>query len=640
METKANYVTVGVFTLITLALAFVFVVWLGRYNEQRTYVDMDIKIEGSVTGLVKGSQVLFNGIQVGTVQSLAIAANAPRFVIAKVKIDAETPVRSDTKASIGIQGFTGGAFIQLEGGSPDASNILGLADMPEGTVPSIDAEPAALNELVAKVNSIANRTEKVMSTVESFLIENRESLSKTISNAQVFSDALAKNADGVETFLSATADIGKTIEALSAKLDGMIKGAEDVVKAIDPEAVRKTIANLEGFSQTLNASREDVSKVVDKITSAAEQLNKFSDGLNKTLGKVDVLVASVSPEKIGTAIDDLSSAATSARKIVADVEASNIKDTLENISKISEDAKKIVAAVKPERVGEIVDNIGKTVDNASTLIAAIDADRVNSALKNLDQAASRANDALAALKPDQVTRIADGIEKTISDASAFVAKIEVDKINSAFDEFGKASEETKKLVSAVDTTKLAKLIDDLGTTIEGASSVVSAIDASRIASVVDNLEKTAKGASTIVEDVSTVTAKFRNRADDINQIITDAQELASRLNKSSTKVDGILTKLDGMLGGGNGEGLMADARATLADFRKLAVNLDARIAEISKGLTRFSNRGLREAEVLIKQARQSINRIDRVIGNFERNPKAFIVGTPGIRQVSGSRPRR
>ena len=101
----------------------------------------------------------------------------------------------------------------------------------------------------------------------------------------------------------------------------MIKGAEDIVKAVDPEAVRKTIANLEGFSKTLNASREDVTKVVDKITDAADELNKFSDGLNKTLGKVDTLVASVDSTKIGTIVDDLSTTATSAKKIVAEVEA-------------------------------------------------------------------------------------------------------------------------------------------------------------------------------------------------------------------------------------------------------------------------------------------------------------------------------
>ena len=114
-------------------------------------------------------------------------------------------------------------------------------------MPRINAEPAALNDLIARVNSIAARTEKVMGGLESFLDENRASLTKTISNAQKFSDALAENADGVESFLSGVANVAVTIEALSSKLDGMIKGAEDIVKAVDPEKVRETIANLEGF---------------------------------------------------------------------------------------------------------------------------------------------------------------------------------------------------------------------------------------------------------------------------------------------------------------------------------------------------------------------------------------------------------
>ncbi len=536
METKANYVAVGVFTLITIALCFAFVFWVGRYDERGEYVDLDILIEGSVTGLAKGSPVLFNGIQVGSVRKLTIATNAPKFVNARVRIDSQTPIRKDTSATIGIQGLTGGAYVQLEGGSRNSPGILDMADADTGKVPRIEAAPAALNDIISRVNKIAARTEVVMAQVEEFLGENRASLSTTIKNAEKFSDALAQNADGVEQFMAGIASVSASMEGLSAKLDGTIKGAEEIIKAVDPESVRNTVANVEEFTKTLKSTRSDITRVVDSISKAAADIDRFSQGLNETLGKVDTLVASVDSAKVTTAVDDISTMVANAKKVVATIESNNIDKTLGDIGEVAANANKVLAVVEPQ--------------------------------------------------------------------------------------------------------KITRLIDDLGKTIDDASSVVAAVDTARVANVVEQAEKAARSASVITDDIKTITGKIRNRGDDVNQIIVDTRELANRLSKASERVDGVLAKLDGMLGGGNGDSLVAETRATLADFRKLADNLNLRVNEVSTGLTRFTTRGLGEAEVMIRDARRSINRIEGAISNFESNPQRFITGTPGVRQVSGGRPRR
>lgn len=54
METKANYVLVGVFTLIVSLLAFAFVFWIARFGEARDSLELDVRIPGSVTGLRSG----------------------------------------------------------------------------------------------------------------------------------------------------------------------------------------------------------------------------------------------------------------------------------------------------------------------------------------------------------------------------------------------------------------------------------------------------------------------------------------------------------------------------------------------------------------------------------------------------------
>ncbi|MEO1746388.1 MAG: MlaD family protein, partial [Pseudomonadota bacterium] len=70
METKANYVAVGAFTVLIVAAAIAFVLWFTRVDTGGESAQLNIVIEGSVTGLSVGSPVKFNGIDVGQVRSI------------------------------------------------------------------------------------------------------------------------------------------------------------------------------------------------------------------------------------------------------------------------------------------------------------------------------------------------------------------------------------------------------------------------------------------------------------------------------------------------------------------------------------------------------------------------------------------
>ena len=74
--------------------------------------------------------------------------------------------------------------------------------------------------------------------------------------------------------------------------------------------------------------------------------------------------------------------------------------------------------------------------------------------------------------------------------------------------------------------------------------------------------------TTAAADIAKVTEKFGNRADDIDQMINDARQLTERLNDASVRVDGILAKVDSLLGSGQAEGLMVDASETLKAFSR------------------------------------------------------------------------
>ena len=118
METKANYIVTGAFTLAVIAGVFGFIYWVqsgGTTRERATY---RIVFAGSVSGLHTGASVLFDGMRVGGVTKLTLDPHDPRKIDVLIALDRAVPVRADTKVALEFQGLTGLAGISLTGGAP------------------------------------------------------------------------------------------------------------------------------------------------------------------------------------------------------------------------------------------------------------------------------------------------------------------------------------------------------------------------------------------------------------------------------------------------------------------------------------------------------------------------------------------
>jgi phospholipid/cholesterol/gamma-HCH transport system substrate-binding protein len=113
METKANYVAVGAFTLLAIIGAFFFVYWTATAGSQGETAQLRIVIPGSAAGLSRGSAVMFNGIRVGDVRNVFFRPEDPNIAIADAEVSTLTPITRSTKASIGIAGLSGQANINL-----------------------------------------------------------------------------------------------------------------------------------------------------------------------------------------------------------------------------------------------------------------------------------------------------------------------------------------------------------------------------------------------------------------------------------------------------------------------------------------------------------------------------------------------
>ncbi len=220
METKANYVLTGVFTLAVIVGAFGFIFWFQNSSRGGAQVTYRVVFDSSVSGLRTGSPVLFDGLHVGEVASLGIDTHDPHKVIAVIAVDSSAPVRDDTKVGLEFQGLTGLAEVTLTGGSADAAPLVAQGGEPP--------------TLVADANASADVTRQardVLSHIDSLVATNEVVLRSSLRN--------------IETVTATLADNSKRLDKVMLGLQNLIGGTDGngqigQAAEFDPQACQRS----------------------------------------------------------------------------------------------------------------------------------------------------------------------------------------------------------------------------------------------------------------------------------------------------------------------------------------------------------------------------------------------------------------
>ena len=300
METRANYALIGLFTLAVLTAAFGFVFWFSGKDAGTKLATYRIVFSGSVSGLSRGGQVLYNGLRVGEVTSIQLQPNDPSKVVARVEIDANTPVNVDTRARLEFQGLTGVASIQLSGGGPNSAK---LESREPGQPPVIYADRSDFQDLLESAQRLAKKADDVLGRADQILSENQGSINATVKNVEKFSGALASNSEGVNKFLSSTGAAADRITALSVDLQRLTGTVENVVKAVNPDDVNKVVSNLQQITATVAGEKEHIATFLRDAATLAGRLNDSSVKLDGVLADASRTLRAVDPDKIQRSVD-------------------------------------------------------------------------------------------------------------------------------------------------------------------------------------------------------------------------------------------------------------------------------------------------------------------------------------------------
>ncbi len=267
METRAHHLLIGAFAIAAFVVGLGFVLWLSKTSADREFGWYDVVFTEAVTGLSKGGLVQYNGIKVGEVTQLSLDPKDPRNVIARVRLDANTPVRTDTVAKLGMLGVTGLAFIQLSGGTPDSPPLVPTDANP---VPVIRAEESALAKLMASGEDIVTSVNEALLRVGQLLSkENIDHVSATLRHVDAIAGTVADQREDMAQALQQLAGASGELKATLVTLNEMARTTNKLVsedaRAV-LQAVDKAIASIERVANSTDALLVDNREALTSFT--------------------------------------------------------------------------------------------------------------------------------------------------------------------------------------------------------------------------------------------------------------------------------------------------------------------------------------------------------------------------------------
>ena len=263
METKANYVAVGAFVLACVIGLVVTILWLAGVQYSQEYAYYQANFKGPVTGLGKGTLTRYNGIEVGRITDLSFDPADPSRVIVTVQVQPNLNIREDSIASIDSQGFTGGAFVEISGGSANSPLLVAREGQRYPVLRTKQSTFAQLQqsapEVVAKLNVAASRLNDLLSD------DNRRAIAHVLANLDETTQAVARR---------------------SADIDATIANAN------------KAMANLSDASNNLRPTLSHVDLTIQKYGKVADDADAFINGdglaqLSDLIGEMRRLVANL-----------------------------------------------------------------------------------------------------------------------------------------------------------------------------------------------------------------------------------------------------------------------------------------------------------------------------------------------------------
>lgn len=303
MPKREEQIKVGALVVVAVVLflsALMFVGGVNLLRKKRVTYTTYFKFAG---GLEPGTFVRFGGLKVGAVQSAEIDPQDSTRIRVRLAVNADTPVRANSRARISTLGFLGENYVEVSPGTRDAellkpgselpaAEIVQLADVFNNVnnitvnanklVNDLDDKFLVLannaNQLISNLNNVVgpeNRQhlQAALANVDALLAETRPHLKASLANMDTASGKLAPTIENANQTITQT-------KTLATNLNGTI---EENRKEIHEALIRLRASLIEAqalmanVQDTLDNNRANLDETLENIRASSQNLKEFTD---------------------------------------------------------------------------------------------------------------------------------------------------------------------------------------------------------------------------------------------------------------------------------------------------------------------------------------------------------------------------
>lgn len=562
METRANYILIGAFTLLGIIGSLVFAVWLSSVQLDRQYAYYGILFE-DVSGLDSSGDVVFNGINVGRVIDVRIHDPDPTKVYVGIEVDATTPVREDTVAQLSSSGVTGVAYISLTNKSSDAPPLTSENDMP----PIIPSRRSTVQQMIEDAPDLITEATNLLRQFQQIAgPENQAYVQNILNNLSNASGGLDQALTDFSEITKTVADATQQIAGFSERLDTLGAAAETTLGNVD-----ETLASASGAFDSAKATIDTTGTAIDSAGAAfaeaetlmRDQVPQIAAQISQTVDTLDQAVADISERSV-TTLDEF------------DQTAALLNARLQELEQTLSDASTSFTSVT------------NASNSVSSLVAGDGTLMVSGAREVLASAQSAISKIEAVIDQD-VPAVVEDIRSAVSSASVAVD-------NAARD----LTDFTEGLTPLADDTRTA--VNAATGWFERANITLASIDRSLVAAdrMLSSAEKAFDGAEEVISA-------------DLGPVLSDIRAATDQIGGAANQISDDLPQIS------------TDLRALIRRTDDVVAQVQTTVADAAPGIRNFTANGLNELGRLSAEARTLVQSLETLVRRIERDPARFLL---------------
>jgi phospholipid/cholesterol/gamma-HCH transport system substrate-binding protein len=224
----------------------------------------------SVQGLIIGSLVKYQGVEVGRVVRIRVNPTDLNSILVDIKIREGVAVKTDMTATMVYVGLTGQKYVEISGGTLASPNLAargeiptarGLGEKADDIINNIQTTAKRITELLAPENierfsAFLANAEKSSASVSGVLESRRQSLENTLTSME---KASAEFARATEKFAPMTEDLSRLVRTVEANSE---KTLGNIAERFSAEELGAVLKDIRTFLDTASVSLKKVESVL------------------------------------------------------------------------------------------------------------------------------------------------------------------------------------------------------------------------------------------------------------------------------------------------------------------------------------------------------------------------------------------